>query len=318
MGELVGREAELEAIARFLDRATAAPSALVLTGEEGIGKTSLLDAAVARARVEGFDVLTSRPAPSEGALSFAGLSDLVAHIERQPFDSLPAPQRRALDVALMLEDPRGPPPSQLAISLAFSTLVASLEARQPVLIAIDDVQWLDDATIEVLAFLVRRLSDERLGLIVATPLIDDPLLLDRSFQELRTIELGPLRLDELFHLLRARTGRTFPHPTLVKIRDASRGNPFFALEIARAIVQSTARTWTGRRCAGARVSAATGRRAACRHAGDHTRDPGIRCGGGWLHNPICWAVRPAGPATKSWPTWLLPWHLGSRRSAAVS
>ena len=69
----------------------------------------------------------------------------------------------------------------------------------------------------------------------------DPLLLEHSFQDLRKIELGPLRLDELFHLLRTRTGHTFPRPTLVKIRHASRGNPFFALEIARAIVQSTAR-----------------------------------------------------------------------------
>src|SRR5690349_22292260 len=139
MAGVVGREPELKAVDAFLDGTT---QALAIVGEPGIGKTTVWREAVERARARGATILTARPAESEMRLSFGGVADLTSALPEDAFDSLPAPQRRGLDVALLRADSTGPP-ARRVVATALLTLVRQLAASQPVVIAIDDLQWLD-------------------------------------------------------------------------------------------------------------------------------------------------------------------------------
>ncbi len=237
---VLGRDEELRTVDTFLDDAATRPAALVISGDPGIGKTLIWEVAVDLAVARGFGVLACRPAASETSLSFAGLFDLAANVEESLLDSLPVPQRRALEIALMRTDPRGPGPSRLAISIAFLTIATSLAAERQLLIAVDDAQWLDVETTTVLGYLAHRVGDRRIGFLVAVRSSIDggPLELGRSYADgLRSIELGALNFSDLFRLLRDQIGESFSRPILRKIEDASGGNPFFALELGRALAR---------------------------------------------------------------------------------
>ena len=240
---IIGRDAESGEIARFLERAQVGPACLVLAGEAGIGKTTLWNAAIERATAASLLVLRCRPSESESSLSFAALHDLLAGVADLQED-LPDPQRRALAVALLEADPEGPPPDQLAVCVAASTLIGSLTGRGSVLVAIDDAQWVDRPTARVLEFAVRRLSGLPVGLLVSTrsEAAAAPFGLHRAFgEDLYLLRVGPLNLSELFRLLRDRTGEVFSRPVLTRIEATSGGNPFFALELARALLRSGVR-----------------------------------------------------------------------------
>src|SRR5262249_14266739 len=117
--EIVGREGELAGILDFL--AGSAPGALLLEGDAGIGKATLWRARARLASVRGYTVLSCRPASHETPLSFAGLADLVAPVLDTLRADLPGPQRRALEVALLLRDPSGPPPDERAVGAAVTS-----------------------------------------------------------------------------------------------------------------------------------------------------------------------------------------------------
>jgi DNA-binding CsgD family transcriptional regulator len=122
--------------------------------------------------------------------------------------------------------------------------------RVPCLLVVDDVQWLDGPTATVLAFAARRLHDEPIGFLVAQradPGGPTPLGLDRGLepQRLHRITLGPISLGALQAMLRARLDRSFPRPVLQRIHETSGGNPFFALEIAKAIEREGATAGPG-------------------------------------------------------------------------
>src|SRR5439155_17336491 len=124
-----------------------------------------------------------RPAGSEVQLSFASLGDLLEGVLEESLDELPAPQRRALEVALLRDDPQGPPPDQRAIGLAVLGAFRFLAASRPVLVGVDDVQWLDRPTTSVLEFALRRLRREPLGVLFAvrSEQANDVLELERLF-----------------------------------------------------------------------------------------------------------------------------------------
>ena len=105
--EIVGRDEELRSLSAFLDRTAAAPIGLVLEGEAGIGKSTLWLAGVEAARERGFRVLSSRPAEVEQGLAHAGLGDLLEDVLEIVVPALSAPRRRALEVALLVEQSAG-------------------------------------------------------------------------------------------------------------------------------------------------------------------------------------------------------------------
>jgi DNA-binding CsgD family transcriptional regulator len=245
--EIVGRDQELAATAAFLDGDL--PSALVLAGEAGIGKTTVWRAALEQAREQDFRVLVCRPAESEARLSFAGLSDLLEPVLDQRLEALPAVQRRALEAALLLSEGEGPPPDQRTISTACLGLFRRLAQERPLLVAVDDVQWLDPPTSLVLEFAARRLAEEPIALLVAERLTgehDAPLGLGRADLGVTWVRLGPLSTGALHQFLRDRLGVTLTRPAMQRVHEASGGNPFYALELVRALQTVGGRIQPGR------------------------------------------------------------------------
>lgn len=211
----------------------------MLAGEAGIGKTTVWRAAVAEADAAGFRILSCRPAGAEVRLSFAALADLFEDALDDVLPALPAPQRRGLEVALLRTDARGDALEERAVFAGVLGAIRSLAASGPLAIAVDDAQWLDQPSAAALEFAARRLHAD-LVVFLASIRTDDsaqvPLGLDRAFgqeHQLR-LDIGPLSLGAMHLLLRERTGQSFTRPALRRIHDASGGNPFYALELARA------------------------------------------------------------------------------------
>ncbi len=143
---VVGRDDELGSIQAFLAEVEQGPAALVLSGEAGIGKTILWEAGVEEARERFGRVLSHRSVEAEASLAFAGLSDLLEPVLEEVAADLPPPRRQALEVALLLVAPGDEPPDPRAIGLAFLDVLRLLAERGPVLVALDDLQWLDSSS----------------------------------------------------------------------------------------------------------------------------------------------------------------------------
>ncbi len=250
MHAVIGRDAELEAIERFLDGLPSAARALLIDGEAGIGKTTVWSEAIAAAERRSYRVLRAQPAEREALLSYAALADLLEEVFEERRAELPAPQQRALDSALLqaevneAADPR-------TTATALVTVLGVLARQQPVVMAVDDVQWLDPASARALEFAARRLPTQA-GLLLARRTdaeadAEPPLGLSRALTEdrLDRLTLGPLSLGALHHLIRGRLGAPPGRPTLVRIAEASGGNPFYALELARAAATSPEKAGPG-------------------------------------------------------------------------
>jgi DNA-binding CsgD family transcriptional regulator/DNA polymerase III delta prime subunit len=236
--EIIGREEELESLQAFFERTRRGPAALVLDGAAGIGKSTLWLAGIGAARGQGLRVLSSRPAEAERGLAHAALGDLLEGVLEYVRPALPPPRRRALEDALLVEEAvYGLDPRTLAVAVR-STLEV-LAADAPVVIAVDDVQWLDPPSARALEFALRRLDEEPVLLLLARRLggRSTPSELERAIEPDRVerLRVGPLSVGATHRLLRARLGRSFARPTLLRIQETSGGNPFYALELARAL-----------------------------------------------------------------------------------
>jgi DNA-binding CsgD family transcriptional regulator len=208
----------------------------------GIGKTTLWRAGVGRARELGFCVLESRPAAPERELSFAALGDLLSGMHDE-IGGLPAPQRRALRIALVLEDAEGEAADQRAVAAAMLGLLRRLTAEKPLVIALDDIQWLDAPSAGALQFAFRRLDKEPIRVLATSTLRADKTNI--SFDNAERIEVGPLPLNALDQLVRTRLGARFLRPTLRQLEEAAGGNPLYALEIAASLLRSGVRVEPG-------------------------------------------------------------------------
>ena len=237
---IVGREEELAALRKFVEATERLPAAAVVEGAPGIGKTTLWAAALDLAREHSYRVLWCRPGRSETQLSFAGLRDLLQPLVPDVLDFLPGPQRRAVAVALLLEEPSELSPGAGEVAAGFLGILRALAARGPVLVAVDDVQWLDTPTASVIEFAARRLANSPVALALSlrpdggAPIVRE---LDRVFVDERLVRLalGPLSMGAVHKMLHQHLGFTCARPLLRRVHEVSDGNPFFALELVRAL-----------------------------------------------------------------------------------
>jgi DNA-binding CsgD family transcriptional regulator len=198
--------------------------ALVLRGEPGIGKTALLEDLAGTAPDIDFAVVSG--VESEAGFGFAGLYRLlVRYLGRM--DRLPAPQRLALGTALGLVD--GPPGTPFFTGLAALTVLADAAQARPLVCVIDDAQWLDPESLEVLAFVARRVYAERLGIIFG---VREPprLAMLEGIPELKLSGLSPAPAAEL--LVAQAAGRVDPH-VAERIAEQAGGNPLVLTEVGR-------------------------------------------------------------------------------------
>ena len=236
---VVGGAAEQQAVGQFLGTVEAEPRALLLEGEPGIGKTSHWLAGLEQARERGYRVLTANPTHAESVLAYAGIADLLADVETSSFSGLPRPQRLALDQVLLRAETDGTATDQRAVAAGLLSIVSALVDHAPVVVAVDDLQWLDPSSIHALAFVARRLPH---GAGVFGTVRTDPdaagaldwLRLPRP-DAIRRVQIPPLNLGALRTVLHNRNGRSLSRPTLVRIHQISGGNPFYAIELARTI-----------------------------------------------------------------------------------
>jgi ATP/maltotriose-dependent transcriptional regulator MalT len=237
---MIDRETERRAIRAFFEGAGPGPRALVIEGEAGIGKTTLWHAAVEEALHRGYRRISTRPTEADAQLPLAALNDLIGSIPELDAAVLPAPQQAAVDVALMRTDATEAPTQPLALSLGVVELLRHASSDDPLLLAIDDVQWLDDSTAAVLRFALRRLEGERIVAVVTHRTSDrsapvTPVLADLDVDRVVRLSVRGMERGAVEALLDDSLGLRLPPSLLGRVHASSAGNPFHALEIGRAL-----------------------------------------------------------------------------------
>jgi len=234
---IVGREPELAVLREFFG-APFSRHAFVLTGGAGIGKTTLWGAGVDAAREQGLRVLSARPSGAEAQLSFATLIDLFDGVDTDELVALPAPQLRALQVALLRAEPTGAPAEPHAIAVGLLSALRALAAGAPLLVAVDDVQWLDSPSADALAFAARRLEGDAVAFLLARR-SGRSSTLERALERggLERLEVVPLSLGAIRRLLSDQLGLSLPRQLLRRIFESTLGNPLFALELGRVLAE---------------------------------------------------------------------------------
>ena len=295
---LVGRDAEVAEIGAFLTATAGAPSALVVVGDVGIGKTAVWKHTV-QAASGTYRVLSCRPARAEAPLAFSALDDLLGGVLAEILPGLPEPRRRALEAALhgspaapftisldetstqtrtggepasrggppIQADPGGGPasrgggsgqaghpgqddgqaglgrpwPEPRVLARAVLDGLRILSRDTPVLLAVDDAQWLDRPSAQALEFCIRRLDQAAVSILLTLRGEDPvfPLGLEQALSpaSLACAQLGGLSPVAIGAILRARLGVTFPRSTFRRLYEACGGNPLYALESGRALLE---------------------------------------------------------------------------------
>src|SRR5262245_48257911 len=235
---LVGRAAELDAIGRLLDSLEEGPASLLLEGEPGIGKTTLLLAGVEMAKERGMRVFTCIGSSSQQRLAYATLTDLYREIDVEELADVPVPQREALEAALLRLHPESEI-DPLAVATATLAVGEKLATERPLLIAIDDVHWLDTPSARVIEYCAKRTTGPVAVLATARPGTGDgpiaPALTPRDPDRFSYLEVGSLNDAEVAELLRERTPEQTERRLLTRISETSGGNPFYALELSRGL-----------------------------------------------------------------------------------
>ena len=234
---LVGREDAAERISCLLDRHGRRPAAVVLVGAAGIGKTAVWASGVGCAVDAGYRVLSTRATPAEARWSFSGLADLIRDPAQAWLPELPPVQRRALEGALLLDE-SGTEVHERAVAAAVVNLLRMHSRVAPALVAVDDLQWLDAASLAVLRYALPRLLSEPVAVLIAVrDVVPDWLAQGLGADQLDTVQLGPLSLGATHELLHSRLTLDIPRPVLRQIWETSGGNPFFALELGHTLLR---------------------------------------------------------------------------------
>lgn len=225
---LYGRESEVSALDELIDGLHARGGALIVRGEAGIGKSSLLAAASSSAAARGSVVLGTTGVQSEAHLPFAGLHQLLQPLLAD-LDGLPGPQRAALEAAFGLSQDAAP--DLFLIALATLELLGDVAGRAPLLLVAEDAHWLDRSTSEVLAFVARRVSLEPILLLLAIRDGTDEPFEPASLPELR---LGPLDDAAAGELLDAHAPALVP-AVRERVLEEAAGNPLALIELPAAL-----------------------------------------------------------------------------------
>src|SRR6478672_8618154 len=242
---VVGRESELARLEALLEPGTSRPRVALIEGEPGMGKSTIWSAAIERAVELAWRVLDIRPTDAEATFAYAGLGDLFESVPDDSLAGLPTPQRQALRVALLRAEPEGPNPDARAVAVACLNTLRSLSAEGPVVVAVDDIQWLDPPSAQALGFAIRRLDGDSILFLLARRVdvrAEVSSGLDRALVNLpqERLEVGPIGLEVMRRLLGTRLDHAFAGPTLRGIWASSGGNPLFAIELGRALLRASA------------------------------------------------------------------------------
>lgn len=217
---LLGREGELAKIRALIDDARRGEGgALLLSGEPGSGKTALLD--TARALSAGSTVVSCCGVEWEAELPFSGLHELLRPL-LPLMPALPEPQRTALEGALGIGQPEAVQP--LNVFAGAHSLILEATRAEPVLLVVDDLQWIDSATLQVLSFVCRRLEGEPIAMLMATR----PRPPEGGLPA--PIDLAPLDSSAVRALAERHLGRAMPGSAIADLTRASGGNPLAVVE----------------------------------------------------------------------------------------
>jgi DNA-binding CsgD family transcriptional regulator len=223
--QLVDRTRETAALDALLEAVRVGMSgALIVRGEPGIGKTALLEHAVASAR--DFRVIRAVGIESEMELGFAGLHQVVIPFLTK-LDQLPLPQQKALGAAFGLVS--GDPPERFQVGLATLTLIARAAEEKPLLFVIDDAHWLDIESAEVLAFVARRIYADRVGILFG---IREGSEREPAFGGLPELRVGALETEDARRLLASVTPGSVASEISNRFIIETGGNPLAILELA--------------------------------------------------------------------------------------
>lgn len=232
---LVGRTQELDAVGEHLSDAGSGTAALVLEGPAGIGKSAIWEQALAVAGQAGMRVLRARASLDEQHFGFAGLADLLTPLGEELLAALPGTQARALEASLLLS--RGDQEiSEHTVAAATLTILRTFAREGPVVVAIDDVPWLDHASTTALAFAARRLELEpvRFLFTARTPAAGGETPLERALHPQRIV-VAPMSFGAIGRLVQQRLGLSLRRSTARWLYETAAGNPLFALELSRVL-----------------------------------------------------------------------------------
>jgi DNA-binding CsgD family transcriptional regulator len=234
-----GRDEELAGVESFLVELRSGPLVLSLEGPAGAGKTTLWQDAIVRAGASGCRVLQAQPVEAEATLPFGVLSDLFGEVEEAALAALGPPQRRALEVALARAEASPAGGDRLALGLALRTLLETMAAQSPVVLAVDDLQWADPSSARALEFAIRRLAGDLPVALIASIRTSgaDRLPLPLEPERVRRVPVGALERDAFLRLVHERLGGALPRPLAIRLHEATEGNPLLGLEVGRMLVE---------------------------------------------------------------------------------
>jgi DNA-binding CsgD family transcriptional regulator len=233
---LLGRSDEVARISGFLNALTDGAQCLLLEGEAGIGKTTLLRWGTEEAAARGTLILSASPVEPEVPWEFAVLADLLGTAPDSALELLTPAHHRAIDSAVFRSGASDRAVDPRTLAMAVLALLRTLAAASPTVLVIDDLQWIDEPSAAVLSFALRRIGRAPIGLLATVRTGwsgDAPPLITDSVGEV-TVEhvgLGPLGSSAIREMLSNRTSLTFDRKKLLRLEEISRGNPYFLLEL---------------------------------------------------------------------------------------